>query len=95
MSRADASTVVHSDATSRRKPVNAYVLQVIVAANHQSGKDTHIRGLRVLGPLELVYLCFSVSTAVDDVCVNRESDSLDEDHFQFKTDEFRMFQAIR
>jgi hypothetical protein len=33
-------------------PVYAYVLQIIVAANHMSGKDTHVRGLRVLGPLE-------------------------------------------
>ncbi|KAF9463846.1 anaphase-promoting complex, subunit 10-domain-containing protein [Collybia nuda] len=33
-------------------PVYAYVLQIIVAANHMSGKDTHVRGLRVLGPVE-------------------------------------------
>ncbi|RDB29396.1 Anaphase-promoting complex subunit 10 [Hypsizygus marmoreus] len=33
-------------------PVHAYVLQVIIAANHMSGKDTHVRGLRVLGPVE-------------------------------------------
>ncbi|KJA13440.1 hypothetical protein HYPSUDRAFT_49822 [Hypholoma sublateritium FD-334 SS-4] len=33
-------------------PVYAYVLQLIVAANHMSGKDTHVRGLRILGPLE-------------------------------------------
>lgn len=33
-------------------PVYAYVLQIIVAANHMSGKDTHVRGLRVLGPIE-------------------------------------------
>jgi len=34
------------------KPVYAYVLQIIVVANHMSGKDTHVRGLRVLGPIE-------------------------------------------
>jgi len=34
------------------KPIHAYVLQVIVIQNHMSGKDTHIRGLRVLGPQE-------------------------------------------
>lgn len=33
-------------------PVYAYVLQIIIAANHMSGKDTHVRGLRILGPLE-------------------------------------------
>lgn len=35
-------------------PVSAYVVQVIIAANHMSGKDTHVRGLRVLGPIEFV-----------------------------------------
>ncbi|GJE85662.1 anaphase-promoting complex subunit 10 [Phanerochaete sordida] len=34
------------------KPVHAYVLQVIIVANHMNGKDTHVRGLRVLGPIE-------------------------------------------
>lgn len=34
------------------KPVHAYVIQVVVLANHMNGKDTHVRGLRVLGPLE-------------------------------------------
>ncbi|KAI3604593.1 anaphase-promoting complex [Moniliophthora roreri] len=34
------------------KPVFAYVLQVIIVANHMNGKDTHVRGLRVLGPIE-------------------------------------------
>ncbi|TFK19695.1 anaphase-promoting complex, subunit 10 [Coprinopsis marcescibilis] len=33
-------------------PVFAYVIQIIVAANHMSGKDTHVRGLRVLGPID-------------------------------------------
>ncbi|KAF8896488.1 anaphase-promoting complex, subunit 10-domain-containing protein [Infundibulicybe gibba] len=33
-------------------PVYAYVLQIIIMANHMSGKDTHVRGLRVLGPIE-------------------------------------------
>ena len=37
-----------------RNPVYAYVLQIIIAANHMSGKDTHVRGLRVLGALEWV-----------------------------------------
>jgi hypothetical protein len=37
-----------------RAPVYAYVLQIVIAANHMSGKDTHVRGLRVLGPIEWV-----------------------------------------
>jgi len=38
------------------KPVNAYVVQMIVVSNHMNGKDTHVRGLRVLGPIEEVDL---------------------------------------
>ncbi|KAF5392323.1 hypothetical protein D9757_001369 [Collybiopsis confluens] len=34
------------------KPVFAYLIQIIILANHMSGKDTHVRGMRVLGPLE-------------------------------------------
>ncbi|KIJ51038.1 hypothetical protein M422DRAFT_59049 [Sphaerobolus stellatus SS14] len=42
------------------KPVHAYVLQIVVVANHMSGKDTHVRGLKVFGPLE------NISTIGDD-----------------------------
>lgn len=34
------------------KPLHAYIVQLIIIANHMNGKDTHVRGLRVLGPLE-------------------------------------------
>lgn len=34
------------------KPVYAYVIQVLILGNHMNGKDTHVRGLRVLGPIE-------------------------------------------
>jgi len=34
------------------KPLHAYVLQVVVVSNHMNGKDTHVRGLKIFGPLE-------------------------------------------
>ncbi|RPD54295.1 anaphase-promoting complex, subunit 10, partial [Lentinus tigrinus ALCF2SS1-6] len=34
------------------KSVDAYMLQIIILANHMNGKDTHVRGLKVLGPAE-------------------------------------------
>jgi anaphase-promoting complex subunit 10 len=34
------------------KSIHAYILQVIVLANHMNGKDTHVRGMRILGPVE-------------------------------------------
>ncbi|KAJ3513093.1 hypothetical protein NLJ89_g3137 [Agrocybe chaxingu] len=33
-------------------PVYAYQLQIIIAQNHMSGKDTHVRGLKVLGAIQ-------------------------------------------
>lgn len=42
-----------------RRPVHAYLLQIIIVANHMNGKDTHVRGLKVLGPLEYVVLCLT------------------------------------
>ncbi|EJF56498.1 APC10-domain-containing protein [Dichomitus squalens LYAD-421 SS1] len=34
------------------KHIEAYILQVIILTNHMNGKDTHVRGLKVLGPVE-------------------------------------------
>ena len=45
------------------KAVHAYVLQVIVLTNHMNGKDTHIRGLRILGPEEFVDASFPLADA--------------------------------
>ena len=44
------------NSTAPSKAVHAYILQVIVLTNHMNGKDTHIRGLRILGPEESVAL---------------------------------------
>lgn len=30
------------------------MLQVIIVNNHMNGKDTHVRGLKILGPIEYV-----------------------------------------
>lgn len=38
--------------TFNSKPIHAYILQVIILANHMNGKDTHVRGMRILGPVE-------------------------------------------
>ncbi|THH09742.1 hypothetical protein EW146_g8599 [Bondarzewia mesenterica] len=34
------------------KPVHAYILQILILTNHMNGKDTHVRGMRILGPVE-------------------------------------------
>ncbi|GBF95858.1 anaphase-promoting complex subunit [Raphidocelis subcapitata] len=31
-------------------PLRAFCLQVAILSNHQNGRDTHVRGVRVLGP---------------------------------------------
>jgi len=41
-----------SDDSEGFKPIHCYVLQILVLANHVNGKDTHVRGLHVLGPID-------------------------------------------
>ena len=33
-------------------PIPCYHLQILIVANHINGKDTHVRGLKVFGPLD-------------------------------------------
>ncbi|TFK70280.1 anaphase-promoting complex, subunit 10 [Pluteus cervinus] len=47
----DVSTELNEDGDGWN-PIYAYVIQVVIAANHMSGKDTHVRGLRLLGPIQ-------------------------------------------
>ncbi|KAI0324675.1 anaphase-promoting complex subunit 10 [Cubamyces sp. BRFM 1775] len=34
------------------KHIDVYVIQIYIMNNHMNGKDTHVRGVKVLGPLE-------------------------------------------
>ncbi|EUC64879.1 anaphase-promoting complex, subunit 10 [Rhizoctonia solani AG-3 Rhs1AP] len=47
----DVSMDLSDDGTGAR-PLHCYAIQIMVAANYMNGKDTHIRGLKVLGPHE-------------------------------------------
>ncbi|KAI5119000.1 hypothetical protein M0805_004410 [Coniferiporia weirii] len=47
----DVSAELHEEG-QEFKPVYCYVLQIIILSNHMNGKDTHVRGLHVLGPME-------------------------------------------
>lgn len=42
----------------------AFVLQVAIIANHQSGRDTHLRALRVHGPQERFVLLTAASILI-------------------------------
>ncbi|KZW04414.1 anaphase-promoting complex, subunit 10 [Exidia glandulosa HHB12029] len=42
----------HDEDGESYKPLSAYVVQVVITENHMKGKDTHIRGMKVLGPVE-------------------------------------------
>ncbi|PWN88169.1 galactose-binding like protein [Acaromyces ingoldii] len=44
-----AGHVAHG-VSRRHPPIYTYYLQVCILANHSSGKDTHVRGLKVWGP---------------------------------------------
>ena len=49
-----------------RNPLYCYILQVIIIANHMNGKDTHVRGLRLLGPVEYVTGRLHIHTDTDE-----------------------------
>ncbi|KAI0353809.1 anaphase-promoting complex subunit 10 [Trametes cingulata] len=34
------------------KHIDVYMIQILIMNNHMNGKDTHVRGVKVLGPLE-------------------------------------------
>ncbi|KAI0667803.1 anaphase-promoting complex subunit 10 [Trametes maxima] len=34
------------------KHIDVYIIQILIVNNHMNGKDTHVRGVKVLGPLE-------------------------------------------
>jgi len=40
------------DGADERPPIPCYHLQILIVANHINGKDTHVRGLKVFGPLD-------------------------------------------
>ena len=77
--------------------MDAYVIQVIIVQNHMNGKDTHVRGLKILGPIEYVlfgsYFTFiSVLTAAR---ANRHKLQAHEEPFPFTTLPFKMYECIR
>lgn len=72
-----------------------YVLQVVIAANHQNGKDTHVRGLAILGPKEYVEalvcnLSHHFANAYD-----HRLPYTDEETIPFKNYLFKMHEYIR
>lgn len=38
-------------------PLKAFLVQVAVLLNHQNGRDTHLRQIRIFGPRESSNLC--------------------------------------
>lgn len=42
----------HDEDGEGYKPLHAYVIQVVVMENHMKGRDTHVRGMKVLGPVD-------------------------------------------
>lgn len=77
-----------------RDPIHAYVLQVIIVANHMSGKDTHVRGLRILGPLVYAVVVFLTFGSFAHH-THRNLNLFDDDPFPFISSELRMYERIR
>lgn len=59
-----------------------------------SGKDTHIRGLKILGPMECVKLGYPVVTIGLIFQLVRDTVA-DDDPFPFTSPAFKMYETIR
>jgi hypothetical protein len=46
------STGLYTVADDDRPPIPCHHLRVLIVANHINGKDTHVRGLKVYGPMD-------------------------------------------
>lgn len=79
--------------SSFSKPVHAYVLQIIVVTNHMNGKDTHVRGLRVLGPIEYGPTSCHVNHLL--IYPLRSESPYGDDPFPFKSSKYLMYQHLR
>jgi anaphase-promoting complex subunit 10 len=51
----DASTTAW-DCTNDSGVLKAFLVQISILANHQNGKDTHLRGVKVFAPV-VEYVC--------------------------------------
>ncbi|TFY53649.1 hypothetical protein EVJ58_g9336 [Rhodofomes roseus] len=81
------------------KSINAYMVQIIILANHMNGKDTHVRGLHILGPIEYVIQhTFSVICPLD-IHVGgfhcRDTPADNEEPFPWTSPTFKMYECIR
>ncbi|KAG8216424.1 hypothetical protein J3R82DRAFT_6529 [Butyriboletus roseoflavus] len=61
-----------------------------------NGKDTHIRGLKILGPIECVNSLLSWSSyKPDHLRLVRDNVTDDDDPFPFTSPAFKMYATIR
>ena len=51
MNTVTCNTLIHRSSPFS-KHIDVYVIQIYIMNNHMNGKDTHVRGVKVLGPLE-------------------------------------------
>ena len=69
------------------------MLQIIIINNHMNGKDTHVRGLKVLGPAEYVPVLVLIQTPRSHLCRTKVKDH--EEPFPFVAPQYRMYGLIR
>ena len=69
------------------------MLQIIIINNHMNGKDTHVRGLKLLGPIEYVSLCVGIFGGAHR-CF-RPKLQPHEEPFPSVAPQFKMYQCIR
>ena len=43
-------TLLSTEVLIRRGVIKAFLVQILIVTNHQNGKDTHLRGVKIFAP---------------------------------------------
>lgn len=52
----DESSTMLENEINRSGVIKAFLVQIVVLANHQNGKDTHLRGVKIFAPGDSILL---------------------------------------
>jgi anaphase-promoting complex subunit 10 len=55
-----------------RSVIKAFLLQISIPANHQNGKDTHLRGVKIFAPGQ----AYKTQTSMDEPSLDQETDRM-------------------
>lgn len=62
----DESSATLENQVNSSGVIKAFLVQIVVLANHQNGKDTHLRGVKIFAPGDEILLNLNQTRSPDD-----------------------------